>query len=57
MIYVSPDLRLIVYTNVSSGTVSMIEETASGPGHGGPAGTPQSDWNETVVRVGNGSKI
>ena len=56
MIYVSPDLRLIVTTNVSSGTVSMIEETASGPGHGGPAGAPHSDWNETVVRVGNGSE-
>ncbi|MGA7303141.1 MAG: YncE family protein, partial [Candidatus Sulfotelmatobacter sp.] len=55
MIYVSPDLRLIVTTNVSSGTVSMIEETASGPGRGGPAGAPHTDWNETVVRVGNGS--
>jgi YVTN family beta-propeller protein len=56
MIYVSPDLRLIVTTNVSSGTVSMIEETASGPGRGGPAGAPHTDWNETVVRVGNGSE-
>ena len=56
MIYVSPDLRLIVTTNVSSGTVSMIEKTASGPGPGGPPGTPQADWNETVVRVGNGSE-
>jgi len=57
MIYVSPDLRLIVTTNVSSGTVSMIEKTASGgPGQGGPAATPRTDWNETVVRVGNGSE-
>ncbi len=56
MIYVSPDLRLIVTTNVSSGTLSMIEETASGPGRGGPAGAPHTDWNETVVRVGNGSE-
>src|ERR1700734_530919 len=55
MIYVSPDLRLIVTTNVSSGTVSMIEKTASGPGQGGPPGT-HTDWNETVVRVGNGSE-
>ncbi len=57
MIYVSPDLRLIVTTNVSSGTVSMIEKTASGgPGQGGPPGTQRTDWNETVVRVGNGSE-
>ncbi|MGA9511262.1 MAG: YncE family protein [Candidatus Sulfotelmatobacter sp.] len=56
MIYVSPDLRLIVTTNVSSGTVSMIEKTASGPGQGGPSATPRTDWNETVVRVGNGSE-
>src|SRR6202044_2716507 len=55
MIYVSPDLRLIVTTNVSSGTVSMIEKTASGPGQGGPPGT-HTDWNETVIRVGNGSE-
>ena len=56
MIYVSPDLRLIVTTNVSSGTVSMIEKTASGPGRGGPPASPRTDWNETVVRVGNGSE-
>jgi YVTN family beta-propeller protein len=57
MIYVSPDLRLIVTTNVSSGTVSMIEKTATGgPGQGGPSATPRTDWNETVVRVGNGSE-
>ncbi|MGB7601128.1 MAG: YncE family protein [Candidatus Sulfotelmatobacter sp.] len=54
MIYVSPDLRLIVTTNVSSGTVSMIEKTAGGPGQDGPPATPRTDWNETVVRVGNG---
>jgi YVTN family beta-propeller protein len=57
MIYVSPDLRLIVTTNVSSGTVSMIERIASGgPGQGGPTTAPRTDWNETVVRVGNGSE-
>jgi YVTN family beta-propeller protein len=65
MIYVSPDARLIVTTNVSSGTVSVIEKTIGGPpGQSGPAGTPGSalfvpppgDWNETVVRVGSGSE-
>jgi YVTN family beta-propeller protein len=57
MIYVSPDMKLIVTTNVSSGTVSMLEKVAGGPpGQGGPMGSPGGDWNETVVRVGSGSE-
>ena len=57
MIYVSPDMKLIVTTNVSSGTVNIIEKTVGGPpGPGGPQGVPRGDWNETVVRVGNGSE-
>src|SRR5271170_2413352 len=57
MIYVSPDVKLIVTTNVSSGTVSIIEKTIGGPpGQGRPMGAPGGDWNETVVRVGNGSE-
>jgi YVTN family beta-propeller protein len=57
MIYVSPDMKLIVTTNVSSGTVSMIEKAAARPpGQGGPMGNPGGDWNETVVRVGSGSE-
>jgi YVTN family beta-propeller protein len=94
MIYVSPDVQRIITTNVSSGTVSIIDRTEGrGPGQGGPppgqpngsagqvgppppeqprgssappsptnsptsgpTNTPRSDWNETVVRVGNGSE-
>jgi YVTN family beta-propeller protein len=57
MIYVSPDMSLIVTTNVSSGTVSMIEKAGGGPpGQGGPSRSPGGDWNETIVRVGNGSE-
>jgi YVTN family beta-propeller protein len=57
MIYVSPDIKLVVTTNVSSGTVSLIEKSAGGPpGQGGPMGAPGGDWNETVVRVGRGSE-
>jgi YVTN family beta-propeller protein len=57
MIYVSPDMKLIVTTNVSSGTVSIIEKTIGrGPGPSGQMGAPTGDWNETVVRVGNGSE-
>jgi YVTN family beta-propeller protein len=53
MIYVAPDVQHIVTSNVISGTVSLIDMEpvhASGPS---PAHT---DWNETVVRVGNGSE-
>jgi YVTN family beta-propeller protein len=67
MIYVSPDMKWIATTNVSSGTVSIIEKVTSGPDRGGPPpGAPRSsggpmipfraDWNETVIRVGNGSE-
>jgi YVTN family beta-propeller protein len=49
MIYVWSDLKRIVTTNVSSGTVSIIEKT---PGRSGP----DSEWDETVVRVGKGSE-
>jgi YVTN family beta-propeller protein len=97
MIYVSDDQQRIITTNVSSGTVSIIEmqpirmpgpppggmgpppgagrpqtstqpsSTQTGPtqagsmptGSGGPppgGPRPRMDWNETVVRVGNGSE-
>jgi YVTN family beta-propeller protein len=70
MIYVSDDQQRIITTNVSSGTVSIIDmETVhmgpppgamrpppgAGPGPGGPP-PARKDWNETVVRVGNGSE-
>jgi YVTN family beta-propeller protein len=74
MIYVSDDQQRIITTNVSSGTVSLIEmeplhmgpppgamrppnSQPAGPGgppRGGPL--PRKDWNETVIRVGNGSE-
>jgi YVTN family beta-propeller protein len=82
MIYVQPDLKRIITTNVASGTVSIIEKTiqqqgpppgmpplgqrpnqaarsgpSPGPPPGGPRlGGPHTDWNETVVKVGNGSE-
>ena len=74
VIYVSPDQQRIVTTNVSSGTVSLIEMQSlrmpgpppgvprppaglGGPPPGGPGGPmPHKDWNETVIRVGNGSE-
>ncbi|HEX4485576.1 MAG TPA: YncE family protein [Terriglobales bacterium] len=70
MIYVSDDAQHIVTSNVSSGTVSIIEQEelhmpgpppgAPGmPPPGPPPGArpiPRTDWNQTVVRVGNGSE-
>ena len=67
MIYVSEDGQLIITTNVSSGTVSIIEPipvhmpsvpTPGLPpplvGHGSPK--TRTDWDETVIPVGNGSE-
>jgi YVTN family beta-propeller protein len=55
MIYVFEDMKRIVTTNVSSGTVSIIEKTAPRTG-GGPPGPVGGDWDETIVKVGNGSE-
>jgi YVTN family beta-propeller protein len=49
MIYVWPDVKRIVTTNVSSGTVSIIEKNEGGRG-------PDSEWNETIVEVGKGDE-
>lgn len=74
MIYVSEDGLHIVTTNVSSGTVSIMEQEpvhmpgpppgvrspsggAGAPPPGPPGGPmPRTDWNETVIRVGDGSE-
>ncbi len=69
MIDVSDDEKQIVTTNVSSGTVSIIEQTAvqmprpprppgmaPPPGGSGPGAPIRVDWNQTVVRVGDGSE-
>jgi YVTN family beta-propeller protein len=66
MIWVSEDEKLILTTNVSSGTVSIFEQKPvrmpSGPrpagmAPGGPgAGAPRTDWDQTVVRVGDGAE-
>ncbi len=89
MIFVTPDLKQIITSNVSSATMTFLEKAAPrgpgagpggpGPGPGGPppgngAGGPPSgngpprpngpppgpprpaDWDETIVRVGNGAE-
>jgi YVTN family beta-propeller protein len=71
MIYVTPDQKQIYTTNVSSGTVSIIEKVAlppmgPPPGMHPPGGAPpmpppgtgqtRMDWNETVIPVGKGDE-
>jgi YVTN family beta-propeller protein len=69
MIFVSPNGKHIVATNVSSGTVSLIDEELmkapapppnAAPPDGGastpPPPTAKIDWNATVVKVGPGSE-
>ncbi len=82
MIYVSPDGKGIVTTNVSSGTVSVWEKVVrqgggpggppppgprrpgsggehgpqNGPPPGPPPGMAGGDWEQTLVKVGNGSE-
>ncbi|HEX3986375.1 MAG TPA: YncE family protein [Acidobacteriaceae bacterium] len=71
MLYVTPDQKHIYTTNVSSGTVSFIEQVAlppmgPPPGMHPPAGAPRQpppgfgqprlDWNETVIPVGKGDE-
>jgi YVTN family beta-propeller protein len=70
MIWVSEDEKKIVTANVASGTMSLMElverrQGTGGPPPGGPrpaggGGPPRgprgADWEETVVKVGNGSE-
>jgi YVTN family beta-propeller protein len=72
MIYVFPDAKRIVTTNVSSATVTILDKTEravgmppgpppgmpppSGMPPGPPPAPPGGDWNETVIPVGRGSE-
>ena len=65
MIFVREDQKRIITTNVSSGTVSIIDKTpprtaAPPPNNPSvpprPMGPPGGDWEQTVVKVGNGSE-
>ncbi|MGC2299830.1 MAG: YncE family protein [Acidobacteriaceae bacterium] len=70
MIYVTPDEKQIYTTNVSSGTVTLLEKITlppmgpppgMHPPAGAPApppgnGQPRMDWNETIIPVGKGDE-
>jgi YVTN family beta-propeller protein len=53
MIHVSPDLKRVLASNTGSGTLSVIDRR-DGAAPGGPAGSPAAEWEQTVVRTGNG---
>jgi len=52
MIFVSPDLKRIVTSNVNSATMSIIDAVH----REGPMGPPYEDWDETIVPVGRGDE-
>jgi len=69
MVAVSPTLDRVFTSNVSSGTISIIEQTSSptpGPPQGGPPGSapppgppqggPRKTWRVTNVAAGRGSE-
>lgn len=58
MLVVSPDLKRIITTNTGSGTVTIAELSVRQPGGPGPGpgGAPRAEWDETVVKVGNGAE-
>jgi YVTN family beta-propeller protein len=59
MLYVTGDEKQIYTTNVSSGTVSVIEQVtlpAMGPPSPPQSLQPRLDWSETVIPVGKGDE-
>jgi YVTN family beta-propeller protein len=57
MVVVSPTLDRVFTSNVSSGTVSIIEQVSNAPGPGGPPpGGLRKTWRVTDVPAGRGSE-
>ena len=62
MVVVSKDLKTVFTSNVSSATVSIIEQRVpqmgpgGPPGGRGPGGPPPADWHVTNIAVGRGSE-
>jgi YVTN family beta-propeller protein len=55
MVLASADLSHVFTSNVSSATISIIEQVAS-PGFGPPPGAPRKTWRITNVPAGRGSE-
>ncbi len=57
MIHVTTDEKQIYTTNVSSGTVTILDQIVSPMGPApGPGEKPRMDWNETIIPVGKGDE-
>jgi YVTN family beta-propeller protein len=59
MLYVTADEKHVYTTNVSSGTVSILDEVElqpTGPPAQRASQTARLDWNETVIPVGKGDE-
>jgi YVTN family beta-propeller protein len=58
MIYVTPDLKKVYTTNVSSATVSILTDSLikPRPNPNGFSPPPHEDWVQTLVPVGKGSE-
>ncbi len=52
MIFVAADLQHIITSNVSSGSMTLIEKSTARRG----PGPPRADWDETMIPVGNGAE-
>lgn len=52
MIFVFEDLKRMVTSNIRSATMTFIEKRAGNP----QRGSPQGDWEETVIAVGRGAE-
>jgi YVTN family beta-propeller protein len=55
MIWVAPTLDRIVTSNVSSATVSLIDQVARS-GFGPPSAAPRKTWEVTILPAGRGSE-
>src|SRR4051812_730798 len=56
MIYVAPEVRWMVTSNMGAATMTFIERTAGGGRGGGRGAGGQPEWDETVVPVGRGAE-
>ena len=57
MIYVTANGKKIYTTNITSGTVSIIEDTLIQPGRNAPStAKPRQDWIQTIVPTAKGSE-
>jgi YVTN family beta-propeller protein len=57
MIYVFDDLKRMITSNISSATLTLVEQSAPPAAGNGPRrGAPGGEWDETVIPVGRGAE-